>query len=81
VNALPGEISPLYGVAATIDRLDFVRPVDCSRYAIERRDFARQRVHAKCFGAGSDKDGRAALFFARKREGEFNVRPRIERNV
>jgi hypothetical protein len=27
VNALPGEISPLYGVAATIDRLDFVRPV------------------------------------------------------
>jgi|ERR1700719_995580 PilZ domain-containing protein len=27
VNSLPGEISPLYGVAATIDRLDFVRPV------------------------------------------------------
>jgi hypothetical protein len=27
VNALPGEIAPLYGVAATIDRLDFVRPV------------------------------------------------------
>jgi hypothetical protein len=27
VNALPGEISPLYGVAASIDRLDFVRPV------------------------------------------------------
>ena len=24
---LPGEISPLYGVAATIDHIDFVRPV------------------------------------------------------
>jgi hypothetical protein len=27
VDALQGEITPLFGVAATIDRLDFVRPV------------------------------------------------------
>jgi hypothetical protein len=27
VFALPGEITPIYGVAATIDRIDFVRPV------------------------------------------------------
>ena len=27
VDALQGEITPLYAVAATIDRLDFVRPV------------------------------------------------------
>jgi hypothetical protein len=27
VNALEGEVTPLFGVAATIDRLDFVRPV------------------------------------------------------
>ncbi len=27
VSALPGEVTPLYGVAATIDRIDFVRPV------------------------------------------------------
>jgi len=27
VSELKGEISPLYGVAATIDRIDFVRPV------------------------------------------------------
>ena len=26
-SELPGEITPLYGVAATIDRIDFVRPV------------------------------------------------------
>jgi hypothetical protein len=26
-SALPGELSPIYGVAATIDRIDFVRPV------------------------------------------------------
>ena len=26
VSPLPGEITPLYGVAATIDRIDFVRP-------------------------------------------------------
>jgi PilZ domain len=26
-SALPGEVSPLYGVAAAIDRIDFVRPV------------------------------------------------------
>jgi hypothetical protein len=63
------------------DRPDEIEAVDCSGHAVERRDFPRQRVHAKCFGAGSDKDGRAALFFARKREGEFNVRPRIKRNV
>lgn len=25
--ALPGEITPIYGVAAAIDRIDFVRPV------------------------------------------------------
>lgn len=27
VSALGGEVTPLYGVAATIDRIDFVRPV------------------------------------------------------
>lgn len=27
VSALKGEITPVYGVAATIDRIDFVRPV------------------------------------------------------
>ena len=27
VDPLQGEITPLFGVAATIDRLDFVRPV------------------------------------------------------
>ena len=27
VSELPGEISPLYGIAAAIDRIDFVRPV------------------------------------------------------
>ncbi len=27
VNAIPGEATPVYGVAATIDRIDFVRPV------------------------------------------------------
>jgi hypothetical protein len=27
VSELPGEVSPLYAVAATIDRIDFVRPV------------------------------------------------------
>lgn len=27
VAELPGEVSPLYGVAASIDRIDFVRPV------------------------------------------------------
>ena len=26
VSAIQGELSPLYGVAATIDRIDFVRP-------------------------------------------------------
>jgi hypothetical protein len=26
-SAVPGETTPLYGVAATIDRIDFVRPV------------------------------------------------------
>lgn len=26
-SELPGELTPLYGVAATIDRIDFVRPV------------------------------------------------------
>jgi hypothetical protein len=26
-SPLPGEVSPLYGVAAAIDRIDFVRPV------------------------------------------------------
>jgi hypothetical protein len=26
VSALKGEITPIYGVAATIDRIDFVRP-------------------------------------------------------
>jgi hypothetical protein len=27
VSALAGEVMPMYGVAATIDRIDFVRPV------------------------------------------------------
>jgi len=27
VSPLAGEVTPLYGVAATIDRIDFVRPV------------------------------------------------------
>lgn len=27
VSALKGEVTPVYGVAATIDRIDFVRPV------------------------------------------------------
>jgi hypothetical protein len=27
VSALGGEVTPLYGIAATIDRIDFVRPV------------------------------------------------------
>ena len=27
VSPLDGEVTPLYGVAATIDRIDFVRPV------------------------------------------------------
>lgn len=27
VTAIEGELTPLYGVAATIDRIDFVRPV------------------------------------------------------
>ena len=27
VSELPGEASPLYAVAATIDRIDFVRPM------------------------------------------------------
>jgi PilZ domain len=27
ISALSGEVDPLYGVAATIDRIDFVRPV------------------------------------------------------
>lgn len=27
VSALKGELTPIYGVAATIDRIDFVRPV------------------------------------------------------
>jgi PilZ domain len=27
VSAIPGELAPVYGVAATIDRIDFVRPV------------------------------------------------------
>jgi hypothetical protein len=27
VSALDGEITPMFGVAATIDRIDFVRPV------------------------------------------------------
>jgi hypothetical protein len=27
VSTLPGEDAPLYGVAATIDRIDFIRPV------------------------------------------------------
>src|SRR5579862_5127662 len=44
------------------DRSDKIEAVDCRCYAVERRDFARQRVYAKCFGAGSDKDGRATLF-------------------
>jgi len=26
VSALKGELTPIYGVAATIDRIDFVRP-------------------------------------------------------
>lgn len=27
VSELPGELTPIYGVAVTIDRIDFVRPV------------------------------------------------------
>jgi len=27
IISIPGEASPMYGVAATIDRIDFVRPV------------------------------------------------------
>ena len=27
VSQLPGELTPIYGVAVTIDRIDFVRPV------------------------------------------------------
>jgi hypothetical protein len=27
VSVLAGEVTPLYGIAATIDRIDFVRPV------------------------------------------------------
>jgi hypothetical protein len=27
VSEIGGELSPVYGIAATIDRLDFVRPV------------------------------------------------------
>jgi PilZ domain-containing protein len=27
VSAIKGEVTPIYGVAATIDRIDFVRPV------------------------------------------------------
>jgi hypothetical protein len=27
VSSIPGEPTPIYGVAATIDRIDFVRPV------------------------------------------------------
>ncbi|HUO35858.1 MAG TPA: PilZ domain-containing protein [Candidatus Acidoferrum sp.] len=27
VSSIPGELTPIYGVAAAIDRIDFVRPV------------------------------------------------------
>ena len=33
ISPLAGEASPLYGVAATIDRIDFVRPVAASSAA------------------------------------------------
>jgi hypothetical protein len=58
-----------------------IKAVDCGCYAVERSDFARQRVYAECFGAGSHEYGCTALFFARKREGEFDVRSGVERNV
>ena len=33
ISQLAGEVTPLYGVAATIDRIDFVRPVASSASA------------------------------------------------
>ena len=60
---------------------DEIKAIDCCRYAVERRNFAGQRVYAERLGAGSNEDGCATLFLAREREGEFNVRSGIERDL
>ena len=48
-------------------RPDEIEAVDRSRYAVERRDFAGQRVYAERLGAGSNEDG-CATFLSRQGE-------------